>query len=185
MQEESLLKLFTDYQEQLKYLFEHFVKLDLGEIIKANEILMSYKGLIKLANHLRLIPNFLSPDDLTIVYKSIIREKNETDKEEIISALDYDDFLSLIVRLAVILKKKLNFDAETNKSQKEKNTLKIDMNGVNADLIEKMLNYLGLERGEKKLALAQKLNNIKQEYSKVPTFKPRQTLQESEGKYIF
>lgn len=170
-------KLCEDYDQQLKYLFEYFVKQDLEELAKASEQLLSYKAFVIFTNLMKLIPEYLSPDDASMMFKAMIREKNEKLKgKEAVACLGYEDFLEALVRIVAAKNNRLA-DTETESKSKskvgQKRALLLNMKGVTTEIVEKLFLYMNLEAGEKKASLVQRLIELKHDYSKVPTLKTK------------
>jgi len=161
------------YGKQLKYIFEFYIKT--SEFDSSPQKLkymascfMQLKCLAKLLKDFKILPALISPEELKILYKHLIRYK-ETDIEENVRALDYKDFIEALIRISILAKDKLG-EAKPENLDSVDQRLKFprksyDIEGVNEELIARLLKYMNICEDSHKIKLDKFLQEVKDESS--------------------
>lgn len=187
MQEEKTQDLLKNrYGPQLEQVFDSYVKFEDAEQDQKPGMAsraMQLKNFMKLLTHFKIVPPLISPGEVSILFKHLLRGK-EVDKLDKIRALNFDDFQEALVRIAILVKSKLGIaDCSTYDDSIEKK-LKIpiksyDLSGLSVQTIEKLLLYMNLSPGDTKLELEKKIKAIRTEYSHALTLKQLKNIAKS------
>lgn len=117
------------------------------------------KSLLKFASEFRITPNIIDQDEFIVLYNYLLKEQSEKGKESIL-ALDYEDFLECLIRIAIYSKRKL--DDKPNK-QKIAATKIYDLQGVKADVIEALFKHMNISEEDTKEKIIQMVTSIRNE----------------------
>ncbi len=172
MAQEDMVALAEKYGPHLRYLFEYYAKVDNVELDKASLMLWQHKTFIKFANQMKLVPSHVPVEDLNLIYKLVIRERQSQ-----MQMLDYDGFVESLVRMAILARRKLvppepsAAEKEPEEKPQKETASALNMKGMSVAVVEALFCYMELEPGEKRSSFVQKLIDMQQEYSKGVTVK--------------
>jgi hypothetical protein len=150
------------YAKQLDYLFTHYAKQEDIEFNKdpdQSASTIQYKTFATILKHFNISPKLIDPEDVVLIFNFLLRDKSPLGKDGS-RVIDYDNFLEALVRITILAKKKLMDPDNITESNKER-IKSFDLSGVNAELVEKLLNYMNLTPGEKLGSLVRLLKSIK------------------------
>ncbi len=169
--------LMERYGRQLEHIFNYYVKS--GDTAAAEKITMAARAMqlqcfVKLATEFRMVPVLVSPEELKVLYTHLIRNK-EVDKDERLRSLSFGDFLEGLVRISILAKTKLG-KAAGNRSVLDPTGPKLlpqisslDMEEVNAGLMENLLRYMGVSEGMNRWQLDTLLKRVREEVHVLPS----------------
>ncbi len=130
--------LKAKYEKPLSHIFNSYILL--GDTTSAEKVPMGSKeGLhmkcfARLMADFRVAPALVSPEELRVLYKHMIRHKEGS------HALSFRDFVESLVRVAVLAKDKLGNGPKPRESVDS-------LEGVNTKVVENLLLYMGIAEG--------------------------------------
>ena len=114
---DDVQQVFENYGQQLKQMYDFYAAQDDHKDLIAYESkllseTLSFREFIKFGFQQRLIPEFISPDEMVQIYKNLIREqKTNEHKDETLfrqhEVIGYKAFKKALVRVAVSAQEKL------------------------------------------------------------------------------
>jgi hypothetical protein len=183
MKQQQVIEVFKRYEQSLRCVFDYYNKLEDLELtgdVEINATLMSYRSFIKLTTQMKLSPALVTGDEAVMIYKLIMKDKSDSMKESL-RALNYDDFLEALVRVAIRGNEKSTKDQMTTDKESSKDTAKasamllFDVRQITPAAIENLLKYMTLSPAEKKAPLIQRLRELQHESVKGATLKQKTT----------
>jgi len=152
---EEMHQLLSLYQPQLNYIFKFYYKSDQkinSSKFNIKTATLKRSTLLKLLNDFYIIPNIISPDEWIILLKYLIRNENIQD------GFSLQEFNTLLVRMAIAGKRKIERWKTIDKEKIIHNF--IDVQGIGITTIEEFFNFMGMIQGISKQELNFKLKSI-------------------------
>ena len=173
MQDPQFVDLVTTrYGKQLDHLFGFYGKQETVNLVSDPLLagrLIQYKTLAMFTSQFKLVPDLVLSEDLSLIYNTIVRNKT-AEKKPNVRYLDYNDFLEVLVRIAVVAKRELGAAGLPEEPNEESKVAPVpvtvkafDLQGVDVPLIERLLQRMDLTPSDKVTALARHLKTLQQE----------------------
>ena len=155
MKSDAITKELSNYNKQLKYIFNFFAKMDLVIIPDLKyEPTLDYSKFSKFCIQFKLAPPLISIDQALNIFRQTAKNRLSKEKESSISKLDYNGFEEIIIRISLVLKNRLNENGIIKKGILNDN---YEIEDVNADIIENLMSYMKINKEDNKNTLNKKL----------------------------
>ena len=146
LQKDDIKKVFDDYKEHLKLIYNIYSKMDKPNITFNSREGMREEGFKQFLINFTILGLLVSSDQITFIYNNIT--KMNINERNFQSFLDYNDFEIALCYLAIYSR----FSDRTRKIDQN------DIDNTNGEFIENFFKYMGLELPFKKYDLEQYIN---------------------------
>ena len=97
-----MAEIYKKYDKTLHRLFKFYAAQDKKEIGPSLDIMMdtiNYKEWVKFGYQTDIIPNIISPEEHTYIFRFLVRERFETEGDEL-QAIDYNYFKKALIHIS-------------------------------------------------------------------------------------
>jgi hypothetical protein len=122
MEEEDVANVFKTYDRQLRFVYKYYASMDLAKEqtfdLEYLHSALSLREFVRFGYQMRVVPEFVSPDDMVFIYKCLVHETKDAavgktsltvleKNQQKSGQIDYDAFLKGLVRVACNAQNKL------------------------------------------------------------------------------
>lgn len=122
MAKPDVANVFQTYDSQLRSVYKYYASMDLAKEntfdIEYLHSALSLREFVRFGFQLHIVPQFVSPDDMVLIYKSLVHEtRDENSSKQTLTTLerqhtksgqiDYSKFLKGLIRICVNAQEKL------------------------------------------------------------------------------
>lgn len=164
MAKKPVAAVFTQYDDQLKYYFDHYARTEhhaLSRDFEKEYETLSFKEFKRFAYECNIIPTLMPVQEITYIYNQLLREKLDLEPDSL-KAIDYEHFKKAVVRISAVgqsllggqngpkfEKKMEEVKAKEDEDAKKKNqTIKANATKTPAKNVKKSDSQVDLERDE-------------------------------------
>ena len=104
MVKKPVAAVFTKYDDQLKYYFDHYARTEhhaLSRDFEKEYETLSFKEFKRFAYECNIIPTLMPVQEITYIYNQLLREKLDLEPDSL-KAIDYDHFKKAVVRISAV-----------------------------------------------------------------------------------
>ena len=93
MEREDVANVFETYDRQLRFVYKYYASMDVAKEqtfdLEYLHSALSLREFVRFGYQMRVVPQFVSPDDMVIIYKCLVHEtKDAASKKQSLTALE-------------------------------------------------------------------------------------------------